>query len=73
MCHFPYLYSWSLFFKDKAMSLIVLNCFSDDETQALTDPKRTSALENNNVESESKQSVVGAKRPFDSESCSYCM
>ncbi|KAK7279372.1 hypothetical protein RJT34_24422 [Clitoria ternatea] len=41
-----------------------------DETRALTDAKGTSDLGNNNMDTKSKHSVVGTKRPIDSESCS---
>ncbi|KAK7345593.1 hypothetical protein VNO77_16199 [Canavalia gladiata] len=49
-----------------------LSTVSDDETLALTDSKGTNGG-NNNMNSESKPSVVRTKRPLDSESCSYYM
>ncbi|OIW01618.1 hypothetical protein TanjilG_22662 [Lupinus angustifolius] len=57
----------------KHLTELSLSTVSDDETRTLNDPKGTIDLDNNNMQSFSKQSVVGAKRPFDSESCSYCM
>ncbi|XP_061350545.1 uncharacterized protein LOC133295708 [Gastrolobium bilobum] len=50
-----------------------LSTVSDDETQALTDPRGTDDWDNNNMKSEPKQSVVGAKRPIDYDSCSCYM
>jgi len=52
------------------VSLTLLHFFSDDETQALSDPKGASDCGNNNIDFESKHSVVGTKRPLDSESWS---
>ncbi|KAE9619723.1 hypothetical protein Lalb_Chr02g0156301 [Lupinus albus] len=55
----------------KHLTEFSLSTVSDDETQTLNDTKETSDLDNKNVDSFSKQSLVGAKRPFNSESCSY--
>ncbi|KAK7267642.1 hypothetical protein RIF29_20320 [Crotalaria pallida] len=56
----------------KRLIELSLSAVSDDETQVLSDPKGSIDLDKDNMDSFSKQSV-GAKRPFDSESCSYCM
>ncbi|CAL0299588.1 unnamed protein product [Lupinus luteus] len=50
-----------------------LSTVSDDETQTPNDTKETGDLDNNNVESFSKQSLVGTKRPFNSESFSFAV
>ena len=55
------------------VSLTLLQCFSDDETQARSDPKGTSDCGNNNIDFDSKNSIVGTKRPLDSESWSWHM
>ncbi|CAL0321383.1 unnamed protein product [Lupinus luteus] len=57
----------------KHLTELSISTVSDNETRTLTDPKGTIDLDDNNMHSFSKQSIVGAKRPFDSESCSYCM
>ncbi|KAF1860313.1 hypothetical protein Lal_00037651 [Lupinus albus] len=57
----------------KRLTELFLSTVSDDETQTLIDPKRSIDLDNNNMYSFSKQSLVGAKRPFNSESCLYCL
>ncbi|XP_022640883.1 uncharacterized protein LOC106770273 [Vigna radiata var. radiata] len=55
----------------KHFTELSLSTVSDDETQALTDSKGTSYCGNNNImDFESKPSIVGTKRPLDSESCS---
>ncbi|KAL5136912.1 hypothetical protein HKD37_10G027370 [Glycine soja] len=57
----------------KLVSMTLLYYFSDDEAQVLSDPKGTSDYGNNNMHSESKHSVIGTKRPLDSESFSCYM
>ncbi|CAJ1968484.1 unnamed protein product [Sphenostylis stenocarpa] len=57
----------------KRLTELSLSTVSDDETQALTDPKGTSDCGNHNIDFELKHSVVGTKRPLDSESCSCYM
>lgn len=47
-------------------------CFLDDETEAHEEQKHTSEWDyKNQTESESNKSVVGMKRPMDSELCGH--
>ncbi|KAK7355723.1 hypothetical protein VNO80_14983 [Phaseolus coccineus] len=54
----------------KHLTELSLSTVSDDETQALSDAKGASDCGNNNIDFESKHSVVGTKRPLDAESWS---
>ncbi|KAH1101414.1 hypothetical protein GLYMA_13G137900v4 [Glycine max] len=57
----------------KCLTELSLSTVSDDETQALTDPKGTSDYGNKNIHSVVKHSIIGTKRPLDSESFSCYM
>ncbi|KAJ1387684.1 hypothetical protein SESBI_39751 [Sesbania bispinosa] len=57
----------------RGLTELSISTVSDEDPQALTDSKGTSDWSSNNMASESKQSIVGAKRPIDSESWSFLL